>query len=190
MQMELERILETVYTICDGCDEMPINLAGKEINKKTREVLKLDILCFAMYLSASDGHINHAEARFLSKFLRIPVKEEQIADTIREANIYSTEFEQRPPLSLQRLLQADNLLISRGVDVNRYSSECLIDLFSAIGYEIINSDNDAAMNEKADFNIYIGMMKNYVEKNLHTGIQKAAPAQNTLKSQYQILKKK
>ena len=190
MNSDLKRLLEQAYDLCDHYDHSPQNTPDKRANKRTREILQLDVSSFVMYLSASDGRVNYTEANYVSDLLGFRATPDQITQLIKDVNIYSTEFEQRPPLSLQIFLREDNRMIAAGMDSDKYSAQVLIDLFGMIGKDIITSDNDVAANERSDFNIYIGMMQKFVDQHLNTSSQKSAPVQNTLKSQYQILKKK
>jgi len=187
---KLKQTLEQLYDLCDTFDSSPVNPPERRGNKSTRQILELDLMAYVMYLSASDGHVSSSEARYVGDIVGCYVAPDQLANLIKENDIYSTEFEQRPPISLQIFVRQDKLLIAAGKGGDKTASEILCDVFGMIGVDVIKSDNDIAANERADFEIYFKMMKKYIDQQLHSGIQKSAPAQNTLKSQYQILKKK
>ena len=190
MNPNIKLLLEKLYDLCDTFDTSPVNPPERRANKATRKILELDLMTFVCYLSASDGHVSSSEARYVGDIVGCCVTPDQLAKLINETNIYSTEFEQRPPLSLQIFVREDRRLIAAGKGDDMPASEILCGIFRMIGSEVIKSDNDVAQNERADFDIYLKMMRRYIDQQLHSSIQKSAPVQNTLKSQYQILKKK
>ena len=98
---------------------------------------------------------------------------------IREQNIYSTEFEQKIPLTFQVVVKCDNLLWDNGKR-SECSADLALKLYKAAGEELLATDGNVDANERQDFNIYINMLKNYINQNdkfkqngaIYTGLTK------------------
>ena len=86
-------------------------------------------------------------------------------------------------------MKADKMLVSSGVHSDSFASKILVGFYEAVGKEIVLSDMDVAENEKADYNIYMRTLKDYLQKELLDHVHKKSPTQNTLKSHYDLLKK-
>ncbi|MDD6685880.1 MAG: hypothetical protein PUE47_08900 [Lachnospiraceae bacterium] len=143
------------------------------------QVAKFELAQFMMYLSASDGKIEWSEVNNISQYLGLNLTPEAVNQLIREGNIYSTEFEQKVPLSFQAVVNADNVLWDNG-ERETCTADMLLNLYKAVGEELIKADNDVDNNEQQDFNIYITMLDNYINDNdkykkngcVYTGIKK------------------
>lgn len=143
------------------------------------EIVKVGLSQFLMYLSASDGKIEWSEADNISQYLGLNITPEAVNQFIREQNIYSTKFEQTVPLAFQVLVEADNLLWDNG-SRETCSADMLLNLYKAIGEELINADNDVNDTEMQDYTIYINMLSNYIMQNdkfkqqgsVYTGLHK------------------
>jgi hypothetical protein len=135
--------------------------AGDDIDK----VAKLEIGMFMMYLSASDGKIEWEEAKTISEICDFNLSPNNVADFIREKNIYSTEFEAKVPISFQMIVQADNVLKEEGLIPEVFGADLMITTYKAVGEVLIKSDGDVDENEIKDYNIYINMLQEYRDKN-------------------------
>ncbi len=132
---------------------------------------KFQMAEFAMYLSASDGTIKWEEARMISQYFDLHLTQDEIADFIREHNIYSTEFESTPPFILKTLVDMDRRLYEAGRLSNpddKSVSEMLLATYAEIAIELIYSDGDVDEKEVNDADIYLGMMDKYLDEHLVT----------------------
>lgn len=130
------------------------------------DVAKYELASFMMYLSASDGNIRWEEAQVISELCDLSLTPESLGDFIREHNIYSTEFERKVPISFKMMVDIDNAIIDAKNDsADATGSSGLLDVYKAVGAELINADDDVHENEINDFNIYISMLEEYRAKN-------------------------
>ena len=131
-----------------------------------RTLIKFDLAQFMMYLSASDGRIQWSEANEIRAYLGLDSTPEKINNWIRNKNIYSSEFEQTVPITMQTIVQADNILYDNGKrNFNQCGAEALIAVYKAAGEELIKSDSDVDDNEMKDYHIYISMLEKYMYEN-------------------------
>lgn len=143
------------------------------------QVAKFELAQFMMYLSASDGKIEWSEVNNISQYLGLNLTPEAVNKLIRDNNIYSTEFEQKVPLSFQAVVNADNVLWDNG-ERETCAADMMLTLYKAVGDELIKADNDVDTNEQQDFSIYINMLENYINQNdkfkqnggIYTGLKK------------------
>jgi hypothetical protein len=130
------------------------------------DAAKFELASFMMYLSASDGTIRWEEASVISELCDLALTPETLGDFIRKHNIYSTEFEKKVPLSFQMMVDLDNAIIKAGVSPDEATgSSGLLDVYKAVGGELIQSDGDIHDNEVSDYNTYIEMLEEYRAKN-------------------------
>lgn len=129
-----------------------------------RELLRIDMLKFLLYLSSSDGIIDETEAKFIKDYLNWDMPPALWKKFIVENNVYSTDFESQVPVGLTVFLKADNNVYRKGLEIPDIC-ELYISTFEAIGNMIIRSDGAIDNQEIEDFNIYINMLKDYVRSN-------------------------
>ena len=192
MNIEIKNLLNQLYNACDAIDNTDIGLKNIGNGKTTlRDILKLDIASFTMYLSASSGRVEWQEANYIGEILDMNLNAEAVSQVIKDQNFYSTEFENKIPLSLQIFVKIDQTLSNmlNGQKV----SETLVGIFKMIGMDLISCDNNVTQNERNDINIYISNLEKYVQNELGTinnnNFVKSTTPNNTLKSNYEFLKK-
>lgn len=173
-------INQNLKTLLAKVDELVSNiLQNSGHDTQNVEIAKMGVVQFMMYLSASDGKIEWSEADNISQYLGLSITPEAVNKFIREQNIYSTKFEETVPLAFQALVNADNLLWDNG-SRETCSADMLLNLYKAIGEELIKADNDVNDAEMQDYNIYINMLSNYIMQNdkfkqqggVYTGLHK------------------
>lgn len=158
-----------------------VDIALKKVGVEAdgMQVAKVELAEFLMYLSASDGKIEWNEANNIAEYLEMPATPEVVNGVIREQNIYSTEFEQKIPLTFQVVVKCDNLLWDNGKR-SECSADLALKLYKAVGEELLATDGNVDANERQDFNIYINMLENYINQNdkfkqngaIYTGLTK------------------
>ena len=130
------------------------------------EGAKNELAMFMMYLSASDGEIKWDEASWISELCDLNITPQTLGDFIREQNIYSVEFENKVPTTLQLVVEVDNKLIEMGMkDEVPDGAALIIDTYRNVGTSMMESDGDIDDNEENDFKIYIDVMESFVSQN-------------------------
>jgi len=138
-----------------------------------------ELIAYMMYLSASAGKIQWSEERNISEYMDMKISPENINKILRDTDIYSTEFEQRVPISLRSVVHADSTLWDNG-DRDTCLAEGLLFLYQQIGQELIESDSNVDEAEKSDYKTYINMMTDYImehdkfklDEGVSTGLKK------------------
>lgn len=190
---EAKDTLKNMYELCDAIDELPFGLAkSNERGLTLRKALYLETMKFCMYLSAADGSVSYREAQYLGDLFDATLSPSDVTEIIEENNIYSTSFEQNVPITLQYLVKADNAVIAYGKSNGKLSSSVFVEFFEAVGKDFCMCDGFGG-NEREDLSIYLGMLKDYIRENLDDDrifVKNSPSHDNSLKSKYQILKKK
>ena len=162
--------LDAACGLCDTLEEKGLwPLAGKT---RLKEVLRMDLARFCMYLTASDGKVNGAEALFFKIALGFDTSIDELIAFIKSENIYSTKFESEVPIIIKTIKGITEILMKAGMDVKD-----LLNAFSGLyfrtGSTLIECDDEVTEQEKADLNIYMNMVYNYiggdVEKRIYDG---------------------
>lgn len=137
------------------------------IDASAGNAAKMDLLQFMMYLSASDGEIQWSEASMMSDLIGLNLTPQDIGAFIRENNVYSTEFENTVPISLQLMVQTENKLLEQNLlDSDTPSGpDLILSTFKAVAMAMIEADNDTDSNEISDCEIYIDTMEKYINNN-------------------------
>ena len=90
----------------------------------------------------------------------------------------SLEFEQKIPISLNLILQIDNVSIEKGFTEDDYAKHgvskrglnqdvlsTIIEIYQEVADLLMEADGDISKNENADYNTYIGMLTDFVNNN-------------------------
>ena len=172
---KIRQTVELMQNVCDQIAEKGNAYRQLDLKEGTTfgEILKIELLSYLAYLSASDGVISWNDCRFINEVLDIFVKPDQLNKLIEEKNIYSTEFEQKTPIMLQLLVYVDNEIYQKQMMENVTDDgelgEMLFQLYSALTVGLVDSNGRGKgtldPNEERDAKIYLGMMKKYIEMN-------------------------
>lgn len=132
------------------------------------QLIVMELTMYAMYLSASDGEVTIEEAQQMGENFGFDLAPEQIGAFIRKQNIYSTDFEKKVPVSMQVFVAVDNAMHEQGLDgdIDKMASQILYETFEAVGNTIILADGKIDDQEKEDSQIYLKMLKKYMDENL------------------------
>lgn len=167
MSQVLKANINAMYGLCDTLDEGPFGL--KQISEdgevSTRQALRIDLMMFLMYLSASDGTVEEEEAEFLEEYLDWDLSPEQIKKFIKERKIYSTRFENEVPLVMKLLVRTDQALCEKG-EHEKLVSELLYEIYNELGKEFLACDSDIDDNEVQDLTIYLNTLKKYIQEEI------------------------
>ena len=190
MASPAKKLVDNILTVCDTLEDTPVGIRKDHPGFSLRKAFTLDVVQFIMYLSASDGHVTWREADYLSELMDMRLTPDDMYKISKERNVYSVEFEEKVPLSLQLFVKADKWMLSLGKKDNANLAKTVIDgFYEIVGRDFIKCDGDVDSNEVRDLNIYLGTLRDYVRRELDTGTVKATYGGNSLKSHYEKLKK-
>lgn len=165
MNYDLKNLITQMYVLADKMDEGPLGLA-QNTNLILRDCIRTELLCYLMYLSAADGTIAWQEARFIRDYLEYDLTIEDINQLIVQNQIYSTQFEEKVPFSMQVFVKADNTIYEVGCETGIFSnvsvSELFYSLFEQLGEELLACDGNVSDDEIYDLTKYLDMLKNYI----------------------------
>ena len=147
-------------------------------NPDLRLYARLDMAEFLMYLSSSDGTLTVEETDFIAKVCSLNFSHREIIDYAKDNNIYSKDFESKPPTSLILTVWVDNsiyesarqsgnlrLLYARQGGPKATVSEPIVNTFKYIGAEFIKARKSMMRSEVRDYKIYTNMLDNYIADN-------------------------
>lgn len=176
MEPKSKELLQSMYMICDKVAEVGNAREKLELDEEIRfsDILKLDLLCYLAYLAASDGVISWNESRFISKLLDINLTPNRLSSIIEEKNIYSTEFEHRPPIMMQIFVAFDNAIYDSDAsaiigDELGELGDALFKIYICVTKELVESNgrttDDMDPEENKNVQAFLGMLQNYIEEN-------------------------
>ena len=161
MNYELKNLVDQMYGLNDTLDEGSLGLA-RNTNTTLRECIQVELLSYLMYLSAADGNIAWQEASFIRDYIEYNLTTDEIHQFVVENQIYSTEFEEKVPLSMQVFVRADNAVFDTNGYNDSLGSELLFTVFESLGKEFLACDDEVSDDEIRDLTIYLNMLKNYI----------------------------
>lgn len=138
----------------DGTSNACLDLG---INLPVDEFVVAELSMFALYLFASDGKITDSEADLFNKIFDKSLSTKEIRQAIIDADIYTHEFESRPPLAQHVAAHSEAYtlcILGKRAPV----SEQIINLYSLLGQMLIECDADLDASETRDLNIYLTML--------------------------------
>lgn len=159
MNYELKSMINSMINFGDALED--VSDFGE---LSVKQVLRHDILKYLLYLSASDGVVDEAEAEFIKDYLDLDMTPTLWKKFIQENNIYSTDFESKIPVGLTIFLKADNNAVRNDSNVPNIC-DLYIGTFETIGNILIQIDGDIDDQEVEDLDIYLSLLKEYVEEN-------------------------
>ena len=162
--LEARKCFDRIAEFCDTVDDSGLLkvLEGKDI--KLRDVLRLDVADFIMYLSASDGYLSREEVeayRTITGYGGDDVS--SITEHIKENHIYSMDFESEPPLIMKLLSEAERKAIYRGAPIKTSVLKAVVLLFELIADIIVSIDGGITYTEKRDREIIMSTIKGYAQ---------------------------
>ena len=175
---EIKELLETMYSVLDDLGEKTnLNEKLEDAGVKASAILKVDIVHFLAYLAAADGAISWGESRYIGNLVGTNMTPEKLNDIIVGNNLYSEEFEEEPPMTLQMMVTVDNALYESSAHTDLEAGQAVLMTFLAAGKGLVESNGTSIHNMdpdlKNDFENYLGMMQEYIDENTkkhHTDI--------------------
>lgn len=166
MNYELKNTINKLYSLGDTLDESSLGLSEMPI----RRVIKIDLLKFLMYLSASDGTISYEESNFINEYLDWDLSPDFIKSFIKEHHIYSVDYETEVPFSMQLFVAADNTLYDKQGYNEYLFSQLLLQVYTILGKEFLECDSNVTDNEVQDLTIYLTTLQNFIQMEVKSKI--------------------
>ena len=166
MNYELKNTINQLYSLGDTLDESSLGLSEMPI----RRVIKIDLLKFLMYLSASDGTISYEESNFINEYLDWDLSPDFIKSFIKEHHIYSVDYETEVPFSMQLFVAADNTLYDKQGYNEYLFSQLLLQVYTILGKEFLECDSNVTDNEVQDLTIYLTTLQNFIQTEVKSKI--------------------
>ena len=159
---DAKKLFDAIVGLCDTIDEKDLWERPDGFEVSLSDILRRDIANFIMYLSASDGTISYEELqiyKIITGFGGDTIQ--SLRDHIKEANIYSADFESTPPLIMKILCVAEKNALMWGVDLGQSLLNHMVTLYEIIGKVVISIDGGITYGEKRDFNIFMHTILEY-----------------------------
>lgn len=155
---DIKRHYEAVSNVFEqieyyGCVDINLNMSY-------RELLRLEIAEYMMYLSASDGVLTSSEVDMFNRITSCNYDIDGIVDYINEHRIYSERFESTVPISMEIAVQEELNGIS---EKNLTFPEIVFCLFEDVGRKMMEIDGEVSHSERRDYRIYLNMLDSYLE---------------------------
>ena len=175
----LKTAVQQMYQICDQMEEKTNfrENMGLHEDATVTNILKMNLICFMAYLAASDGVVSWKECRFIGEIMDVRMTPAKLNEIIQDNNIYSTEFEEDPPMILRIFVAMDNTLYENGIDNSTELGDALFELYRFVTVGLIEANGRSSETmeegEREDAQTYLGMMRNYIDDNTekhHTDI--------------------
>lgn len=152
---DLKRVFNRLGELLDTVEEGGIpDLQGHSL----RELFTIEMHSFFMYLSASDGKITSEEKNFMNILFDTNMGVQEYIRFINENDIYSTDFEERLPLTLKvtTMFDAKVALLSAlsGKSIDSVTP-MLLKFYMDAGKAFLMCDGDVDSQEIADLKSYM-----------------------------------
>lgn len=181
MAVQQKETLEKMYQVCNMMADSTGIREKLDLDDEIQfsDILKMDMLCYMAYLAAADGVISWKESRYIGELFDVNMTPEKLNKFIMDKNIYSTEFENNPPLMLQIMVAFDNAIYNSPVasDFEEELGDGLMKLYILMTKGLVEANDrttdEMDPNEENDAQTYLGMIQNYIDENTekhHTDI--------------------
>ena len=138
----------------------------------------MDMAEYLIYLSSSDGTITLEESDLITRVCGLELSHREIVDHAKENNIYSKNYERRPPTSLIVTVWVDNSLYDSARASGKldqlygnyggpkaFISEPIINTYKYVGAEFLKARKTTTRSEIQDYEIYTKMLDDYLADN-------------------------
>ena len=147
----LRSLLETVQDAAAMPEGVDIELSN---------AFHTEVLFFLLYLASADGKITANERDYINHLLDLNHSIKDLVNLINEHNIYSTEFEERIPVTMQIVAAFDEKVRQVRNDAEPLV-QTMIKYFEKIGEKFVYCDKDVNQQEISDYRLYLSNLKNH-----------------------------
>lgn len=192
MDYELRQRVDLILGLADTIDGTPTGLHSSEIS--LRNCVRTEWLKFLMYLSASDGQISWEESEFIHDYLDFDLDTDGIHQLVLENNIYSEDFENEVPISIQIFAKTDNAYYEatgNKREKDEISVSLLRRMFLALGQELLACDDEITDDEINNLTIYMNMLDDFINNAINpaavfSGEEDIPPKENVIQKRNNV----
>lgn len=165
MNYDLKNMIECAMRACESFDEK-IGLP-----MPSRQIMKVDMLNFILYLAAADNTLAPEEVDFVRDYLDLDASPSDLSKFIVDHNLHTDDYLKDTPLSLNIFVRVDNEMYRANPDSPDLCS-LYVRTFEILGKYFINIDNNVEKSETSSLNAALHKMLIYIDVNssryLHT----------------------
>lgn len=156
----LKEAIKECYGMCDV-----ISAAGVGgISEKTtlKDLLRLDLLKYASYLSSADGKITPEELHFIDEMLLMPLTKEGLVSFKMEQKVWDNTYGSEVPQSMKYFVLADAGRKVKNDVFQHKKALALADLYENFGKEMISLGKTPEPVEKKRVSDYVQMLRKFM----------------------------
>ena len=173
---DLLNTIKQMEELCDVVDRAGYGITHINPQKKLREMMRMELIAFALYVTASDGKVSDKEAGFIGSLMGAKLSPDVVAQVIEQTHVYSTSFERTIPQSLRCFVKMDCAMIDSGKEMESKASHSLVKLFQEVGREIATTDRRLERDEMDNVISYIQTLDDFVKTHLNEKLAVNPPA--------------
>lgn len=170
--MYVKKYYEKLCGLCDLLDENGLWDTPEFEGVKLKDIFRHNLAEFFLYLSASDSFITDEEASMYNEITSFKGDKEKMVAYINDNEIYSARFESEVPLIFRLVRECEKTELASShplsINLNKSYSELFADFFLLASNVFIEVDDEVAVPEMEDSNIYLNTIKKYICKNKST----------------------
>lgn len=165
MNVNLKKYIDQLLDIGPQVDHIiKTQLKVYDWNNNTKNIIKMELVKYLLYLSNSDGEISYYERDFIETYLDIYLSEEEAESLIMEFNLDKNNFANKQPISFKLLYEFDEVLYKIGKDTG--TTELLYTAYEILGKEFLVCDGVCDESEINTYTDYLDSLKKYINTNL------------------------
>lgn len=145
------------------CDVISAAGVGGISEKTTlKDLLRLDLLKFASYLSSADGKITSEELHFIDEMLLMPLTKEGLVAFKMEQKVWDNTYGGQVPQSMKYFVLADAGRKVKNDVFQHKKALALADLYENFGKEMISLGKVPEPEEKKRVSDYVQMLRKFM----------------------------
>lgn len=165
----VKKYYEKLCGLCNMLDRNGLWNSPEFAGSSLKEIFRHNIGEFLLYLAASDLNISDEEAYMYNEITGFSGDKEKMAQYINDNDIYSCSFESEVPLIFRLIRECENNEIQNkkkvNVNLNKSYSELFAEFFLLLANVFIEVDDEVAIPEMEDSNIYMNTIRKYISEN-------------------------
>lgn len=171
---KLKNLIGGAYQLCDTMDEKNLGTQVWIPDHTTREILKLSMNTFFVYLAAADGEIADSEAQYINELMDESLSAEEYEVLATEVGVDKPEFAAEIPMIFRAFVNLDNTL-------KEDCSALVYELFAQSGSLIVVGDQHFMQSEYDKLTAYLQMIYDYLDDNLNAGMPENMKPQDQIR---------
>lgn len=134
---------------------------------KPSELFVMDLMTYAMHLTAADGKIQREETEQMADLFGIEYTPMDIRQYMEHQKVRFAEYQNHVPISVKEAVIMDNLLKEQGriSPLEKSFADMIYESFEGVGDSVIMADWVEHGNERQAKEAFLGRLKAYIEEN-------------------------